>query len=52
MTWFDSGQSLQRSIAWLENRYGFYIDEVRTAVLWHKECSVITPRLRCTLPGR
>ncbi|KPQ36050.1 MAG: putative phosphoribosyltransferase [Phormidesmis priestleyi Ana] len=39
----DSGQSLQRSIAWLENRYGFYIDEVRTAVLWHKECSVITP---------
>jgi uncharacterized protein len=39
----DSGQSLKRSIAWLENKYGFYIDEIRTAVLWHKACSVITP---------
>ncbi len=39
----DSGQSLQRSLSWLEHKYGFYIDEMRTAVLWHKECSVITP---------
>ena len=39
----DSGQSLKRSISWLEHRYGFYIDEIRTAVLWHKACSVITP---------
>lgn len=39
----DSGQSLQRSIRWLENRYGFYIDEVRTAVIWYKDCSVIKP---------
>ncbi len=39
----DSGQSLKRSISWLQHRYGFYIDEVRTAVLWHKDCSIITP---------
>lgn len=39
----DSGQSLQRAIAWLEHRYGFYIDEIRTAVLWHKNCSTIKP---------
>ncbi|WP_071777018.1 phosphoribosyltransferase [Synechococcus sp. PCC 7335] len=39
----DSGQSLKRSISWLQHRYGFYIDEIRTAVLWHKDCSVIEP---------
>ncbi len=39
----DSGESLKRSISWLKHRYGFYIDEIRTAVLWHKNCSVITP---------
>ncbi len=39
----DSGQSLTRSIAWLQHRYGFYIDEIRTAVLWHKACSEIIP---------
>lgn len=39
----DSGESLKRSISWLKHRYGFYIDEIRTAVLWHKDCSVITP---------
>lgn len=39
----DSGQSLQRSIRWLEHRYGFYIDEIKTAVLWYKDCSVIKP---------
>jgi uncharacterized protein len=39
----DSGQSLRRSIAWLQHRYGFYIDEIRTAVLWHKACSAIVP---------
>lgn len=39
----DSGQSLKRSIAWLHNKYGFYIDEIRTAVLWAKGCSVIQP---------
>ncbi len=39
----DSGESLKRSISWLKHRYGFYIDEIRTAVLWHKDCSVMTP---------
>ncbi|MGB3787523.1 MAG: phosphoribosyltransferase family protein [Phormidesmis sp.] len=39
----DSGQSLKRSISWLQHKYGFYIDEIRTAVLWHKACSAIAP---------
>jgi len=39
----DSGESLKRSIDWLNSRYGFYIDEIRTAVLWYKQCSVIEP---------
>lgn len=39
----DSGQSLQKSITWLQHNYGFYIDEIRTAVLWYKSCSVIEP---------
>jgi uncharacterized protein len=39
----DSGESLKRSIGWLNSRYGFYIDEIRTAVLWYKQCSVIEP---------
>ncbi|MEM9947033.1 MAG: phosphoribosyltransferase family protein [Cyanobacteria bacterium P01_D01_bin.36] len=39
----DSGQSLERSISWLQHKYGFYIDEIRTAVLWHKACSAIAP---------
>ena len=39
----DSGQSLKRSIRWLEHRYGFYIDEIRTAVIWYKNCSTVQP---------
>jgi len=39
----DSGVTLRRSIAWLQTKYGFYIDEIRTAVLWYKSCSVIAP---------
>ncbi|MCY7278859.1 MAG: phosphoribosyltransferase [Phormidesmis sp. CAN_BIN44] len=39
----DSGVTLQKSIPWLEHHYGFYIEEVRTAVLWYKACSVIKP---------
>jgi len=39
----DSGVTLKRSIEWLQLRYGFYIDEIRTAVLWYKNCSVIEP---------
>ena len=39
----DSGVSLEKSISWLQHRYGFYIDEMRTAVLWYKACSSIQP---------
>ncbi|MEO1094421.1 MAG: phosphoribosyltransferase [Cyanobacteria bacterium J06638_28] len=39
----DSGASLERSIRWLTHKYGFYIDEMRTAVLWQKACSSIKP---------
>ncbi|NJO40805.1 MAG: phosphoribosyltransferase [Cyanobacteria bacterium CRU_2_1] len=39
----DSGVSLKRTLTWLDRHYGFYIDEIRTAVLWYKACSVITP---------
>lgn len=39
----DSGVTLQKSLVWLDRKYGFYIDEMRTAVLWHKASSVIKP---------
>lgn len=39
----DSGITLQKTLTWLDRRYGFYIEEVRTAVLWYKACSVFKP---------
>lgn len=39
----DSGISLRESIKWLERNYGDEIKEIRTAVLWYKDCSLITP---------
>jgi uncharacterized protein len=39
----DSGVTLQKTLPWLDRKYGFYISEVRTAVLWYKACSVIKP---------
>ena len=39
----DSGITLQRTLPWLDRKYGFYIEEVRTAVIWYKACSVIKP---------
>jgi uncharacterized protein len=39
----DSGVTLKKTLGWLDRKYGFYIEEVRTAVLWYKQCSVITP---------
>ena len=39
----DSGVTLKRTVAWLHHHYGFYIDDIRTAVLWYKDCSVIKP---------
>lgn len=39
----DSGSTLRRGIEWLKYHYGFYIDELRTAVIWHKAISTVTP---------
>jgi hypothetical protein len=39
----DSGITLDKSLVWLDRKYGFYIEEIRTAVLWYKDCSVIKP---------
>lgn len=39
----DSGVTLKKSLAWLDRQYGFYVEEVKTAVLWQKACSVFTP---------
>ncbi|NDJ16622.1 phosphoribosyltransferase [Myxacorys almedinensis] len=39
----DSGVTLQKTIPWIHQHYGFYVEEVRTAVLWYKACSVIQP---------
>lgn len=39
----DSGTSLKKTYSWLDRKYGFYIEEIRSAVLWYKACSVIAP---------
>lgn len=39
----DSGVSLQKTLTWLDRKYGFYIEEIRSAVLWYKACSTIAP---------
>lgn len=39
----DSGTSLKESINWLNNHYGADIEVIRTAVIWYKACSIITP---------
>ena len=39
----DSGITLERSIDWLKCHYGFYLEEVRTAVLWYKSSSIYQP---------
>lgn len=39
----DSGISLRESINWLERHHGAEIEEIRTGVLWYKDCSIITP---------
>ncbi len=39
----DSGLSLQKTLDWLNGKYGFAIAEVRTAVLWYKAASCIAP---------
>lgn len=39
----DSGVTLKKALVWLDRNYGFYIEDIRTAVLWYKQCSVIAP---------
>ncbi len=39
----DSGITLQQTVPWLAQHHGAQIQEIRTAVLWCKACSVITP---------
>ncbi|MGI0494474.1 phosphoribosyltransferase [Alkalinema pantanalense CENA528] len=39
----DSGITLKKTLPWLQCNYGFYVEEVRTAVIWYKACSIVTP---------
>jgi uncharacterized protein len=39
----DSGITLQETLPWLKEYSDFPIEEIRTAVLWYKACSVIVP---------
>lgn len=39
----DSGVSLKKSVKWLERHHGAEIEEIRTAVIWYKDCSAIAP---------
>ena len=39
----DSGISIQESIAWLQDNYGQEIQDIKTAVLWYKGCSIFEP---------
>ncbi|BAZ32765.1 phosphoribosyltransferase [Cylindrospermum sp. NIES-4074] len=39
----DSGITLQQTIPWLHQNSDFPIEEIRTAVLWYKACSIISP---------
>lgn len=39
----DSGVTLARILEWLQQHENFAITEVRSAVLWFKECSIAKP---------
>ena len=39
----DSGITLQQAIRWLEKHHGNNIKEIRTAVIWYKDSSLIKP---------
>lgn len=39
----DSGITLQETLTWLDRHYGSQIEQVKTAVLWYKACSVAVP---------
>jgi hypothetical protein len=39
----DSGVTLEQTIPWLKEYSDSLIEEIRTAVIWYKACSVIAP---------
>ncbi|MGL5080732.1 MAG: phosphoribosyltransferase [Microcoleaceae cyanobacterium] len=39
----DSGISLEQCLLWLKTQYAQDIQEIKTAVLWYKSCSVFAP---------
>ncbi|MGA9377189.1 MAG: phosphoribosyltransferase family protein, partial [Phormidium sp.] len=39
----DSGVTLEQSVIWLKENFSEQVKEVRTAVLWYKDCSVVAP---------
>ncbi|MDP6088410.1 MAG: phosphoribosyltransferase family protein [Nitrospinota bacterium] len=39
----DSGITLKKSVEWLQHFYGFYVEELRTGVLWYKAVSTYRP---------
>jgi len=39
----DSGMTLKKSVEWIYHYYKFYVEEVRTGVLWYKAASLYSP---------
>jgi uncharacterized protein len=39
----DSGTTLQQTVHWLQERHGDSIQDLKTAVIWYKACSVFAP---------
>ncbi len=39
----DSGISLQEVTKWLKERYTDSVEEIRSAVIWYKQCSIVEP---------
>ncbi|MFB2876558.1 phosphoribosyltransferase [Floridanema aerugineum] len=39
----DSGVTLEQSVIWLKQNFSDRVKEIRTAVLWYKDCSTIAP---------
>ena len=39
----DSGKTLEQTVIWLKEHYQTQVQEVRTAVIWYKACSIIAP---------
>jgi hypoxanthine phosphoribosyltransferase len=39
----DSGITFEATIQWLNEHHGLEIQEIRTAVIWYKSCSIFIP---------